>query len=288
MAARAPTPQDEVEVINAPKSFFGDLYHELLRTSWRFILLAIALLFLITNTMFAFGYLIFGGVANAQPGSFRDAFFFSVQTLGTIGYGSMHPLSTAANVLVTLESIAAVIVTALSTGLVFAKFSMPTARVEFSQHVTIFRMDGKPTLGFRVANRRGNWVVEATVRVVVIRTEKTLEGTWLYRMYDLALSRDRSPAMGRSWTITHTLAPGSPLYQVSPEMLKRDEIEIVATLVGIDGDTSQTIHARHRWVEQDIRFGVRHADMLRELPDGRVQADFSRFHDLVPAPRHNE
>src|SRR5438105_1938992 len=141
-----------IQVVNAPRpTLFGDLYHALLRAPWWGTLLAIAALFLVTNTAFAVAYLFTGGVANARPGSFADAFFFSVQTLATVGYGTMYPASAAANVLVTAESIAAVMVTALSTGLVFAKFSTPTARLTFLQHVTVSRMDGAPTLTFRIA-----------------------------------------------------------------------------------------------------------------------------------------
>ena len=274
-----------VQVINAPSSFFGDLYHALLRAPWWLTLLSIAALFLATNTAFALGYVVAGGIANARDGSFADAFFFSVQTLGTIGYGAMYPVSRAANVLVTAESIAALLVTALSTGLVFAKFSVPTARLDFSRRATVSHMDGEPTLAFRIANVRGNYVVEAQVRVVLVRREPTREGVAMYRMRDLTLVRDRSPALGRSWTVLHKIAPESPLYGATTASLTADESELIVTVVGIDGTSNQTIHARHVYdCEKDLEFGARPADLLTPLGGGRLQLDLSKFHETEPAP----
>ena len=273
--------QSEVEVVNAPSSAIGDLYHQLLRASWAGVIGVIAALFLGANVVFALGFLAIGGIANAHPGSFADAFFFSVQTMGTIGYGTMYPVSRAANLLVTAESIASLIITALATGLVFSKFSMPIARIEFTRQLTIFTMDGQQTLAFRLANQRGNFIVEAQVRVSILRSEKTKEGLSLYRMHDLKLARDRSPAVGRSWMVLHPITPDSPLHGATPASLKAEEMEFVASVVGIDGTSMQTLHARHRWQDADVRFGERHADMLTELPDGRVQLDYAKFHDLV-------
>ena len=275
--------QDEVRIVNAPSFGIADAYHHLLRASWKGMIVAIVALYLATNVLFAVGYLLVGGVANMPRGSFVDAFFFSAQTLGTIGYGFMYPVSWEANLLVTAESIASVIIVALATGLVFSKFSMPTARIEFTRQVTIFKMDGTPTLAFRVANQRGNYIVEAQMRVSILRTERTKEGVLLYRMHDLRLARDRSPAMGRSWTILHPIAPDSPLFGASPEMLQQQEIEIVATVVGIDGTSMQTLHARNRWTDQDIVFDKRHVDMLSESPDGTFELDYGKFHALVDA-----
>jgi inward rectifier potassium channel len=282
MTTRQP-PEEEIEVVNAPKSFFGDLYHELLRSPWWATLLFIASLFLATNVVFATVYYFVGGIEKVRPGSYEDAFFFSVQTLATIGYGAMYPVTRAAHVVVTFESLAATIFVALSTGLVFSKFAMPTARIDFTDVITVSRVDGIPTLAFRVANRRGNFVMEATVRVSMFRTETTAEGVKMYRMYDLPLVRERTPALGRSWTVMHQIGPASLLNGATLQSMKRDEIEFVATVVGIDGDTMQTVHARHRWLEGSVRFGVRHADMLTELPDGRIRLDFSKFNDLVTA-----
>ena len=160
-------------------------------------------------------------------------------------------------------------------------FRSPIARIEFTRQLTIFTMDGQQTLAFRLANQRGNFIVEAQVRVSILRSEKTKEGLSLYRMHDLKLARDRSPAVGRSWMVLHPITQGSPLHGATPASLKAEEMEFVASVVGIDGTSMQTLHARHRWQDTDVRFGERHADMLTELPDGRVQLDYAKFHDLV-------
>ena len=274
---------NSVEIINAPSNLMGDLYHQLLRARWGATAAAIIGIFLVTNVFFALLFLAAGGVANARPGSFWDAFFFSVQTLGTIGYGTMYPATTLAHAIVTAESLAALAVSAIATGLVFAKFSMPTARLAFSRQATVFTMDGALTLAFRVANERGNYVVEAQIRVSLVRTERTPEGLAFYKMYDLQLVRDRSPALGRSWTVLHKINQASPLLGATSETLLRDEVEIIVTILGIDGTSGQNIHGRHTYDGADVRFGKRHVDLLTPLPGGRLQLDYAKFHDLTDA-----
>jgi len=238
---------------------------------------------LAVNVLFAIVYLFTGGIANARPGSFADAFFFSVQTLGTAGYGWMYPQSRAANVAVTAESIASIVVVALATGIVFTKFSIPVARLEFARNVVVYLQDGVRTLAIRLANRRGNFIVEAQVRVTFIRGEKTIEGIFFYRLYDLPLVRDRSSAVGRSWLILHRIEKGSPFEQLTAESVRSADVELSIAINGIDGTTHQTLHARHRYLPEDFRFGERFADMLSFRPDGRLQLDYAKLHDTVPA-----
>jgi len=286
MATSPALPQDDsgIDVVHAPRDVVGDLYHELLGAPWSLTLLFIAATLLALNVVFALMYLVTGGIANARHGSFADAFFFSVQTLGTIGYGAMYPQSGAAHLVVTAESIVALVAVALATGIVFTKFSMPVARLEFSRNIVIYLQDGVRTLGIRVANRRRNFIVEARVRVTFIRAETTKEGVFLYRMYDLDLVRDRSSAMGRSWTILHRMDGKSPLRDATEESMRGADIEIQVAVIGFDGTTFQTVHARRRYLPEEFRFGVRFADMLSQKPDGRLQLDYARLHDTVPAP----
>jgi inward rectifier potassium channel len=271
-----------VTVVGAPATTLRDFYHLFLRSRWAVALLAIVGAYLALNAVFAVGYYALGGIANAAPGSFFDAFCFSVQTMGTVGYGAMYPSSRAANIIVIAESVTSLIVTAVATGLVFAKFSRSTARVAFSEHAVIGPMDGVPTLMLRVGNERGNAILEATIRVSIIRTEKTKEGATFFRMYDLRLTRDRSPAMARSWNVLHPIVPDSPLFGATPESAKRDEIELVATLVGVDDTSLQPVHARKRYSESEIIWGARHADVLSEDAQGNLILDIRRFHDVVP------
>jgi inward rectifier potassium channel len=271
----------DVEIVGARPTPFSDLYLELLRAPWWVDLLCLSGLFLLLNLLFALGYLAVGGIAGARPGSLADHFFFSVQTMGTIGYGVMHPLSASAEALVTCEVIVGVSLVALASGILFAKFSVPQARMQFAEWATISPFDGVPTLMFRVGNERASQIIEAHVRVVLMRTERTAEDVVYYRLRDLTLERERSPALARSWTVMHRIDESSPLYGATPETLARDEVELMLTVVGIDETSAQNVHARFTYGHQQIQWGARHADMLAELDDGRLQLDVREFHRVV-------
>lgn len=285
MSRKPPESENDagIDVVHAPHDLIGDLYHVLLRAPWSLTMAIIAGLVLAVNLFFAFVFLWTGGVAGVRPGSFRDAFFFSVQTSGTIGYGAMYPVSTAAHLAVTLESIAGLVVAAVATGLVFSKFSIPQARLEFARHAVVFLYDGVPTFAVRLANIRGNYIVEAQVRVTLTRAEVTKEGVPFYRMYDLRLFRDRSPALGRSWQVLHPIGDDSPLAGATEEQLRAQDMEIIVSVTGIDGTSSQMIHGRHTYAADRIRFGFRYADMLLPKGDGRLELDYAKLHELTPA-----
>lgn len=278
---RAPDP-DEIEVTGAPRTPFSDFYYQVLRAPLWLDLLGVSAVFLAINFLFALGYLAVGGVAGADPGSLADHFFFSVQTMGTIGYGVMHPLTPAAETLVTCEVIVGLTLVALGSGMLFAKFSVPRARMQFAEWATISPFDGIPTLMFRLGNQRASQIIEATVRVVLIRTERTAEGVVYYRMRDLRLERERSPMLSRSWTVMHRIDETSPLYGAGPETLAADEVELTLTVVGLDEASAQNLHARHTYDHRRVRWGARHADMLSERPDGGLRLDMRQFHCVVP------
>ena len=283
MARTVPDDDTGIDVVNAPHDVFGDFYHSLLRAPWWVTLVVIAAMVLAVNFVFALIFLWTGGVAGAQQGSFRDAFFFSVQTAGTIGYGAMYPTSTAAHLAVTVESIAGLVVAAVATGLVFSKFSIPQARLEFAREACLYRYDGLPTLAVRLSNTRGNYILEAQVRVTLTRAERTKEGVPFYRMYDLHLFRDRSPALGRSWQVMHPIKPTSPLHGLAEATVRAMDLELIVTVTGIDGTSSQTVHGRHRYLPEALRFGFRYADMLRNKRDGRLELDFAKLHEITKA-----
>lgn len=273
----------EIKVVGAPRVFFGDWYHALLRVPWSALIGVISGAVLAINAIFALLYLQVGGVANARPGSFADAFYFSAQTMGTIGYGAMFPQSSGANAVMVAESVVSLIVTALATGLVFAKFARPLGRVAFSRYAVVSPMDGVPTLMIRVGNERGNTIVEATVHVTLTRTVKTKEGTTFYKLVDLKLTRDRSPAVARSWTILHPIEGDSPILGLTPQKCTMEDVELMVTLAGTDDTSYQPVHARHTYEHQDILWGYRHADVLSETPDGNIMLDVRRFHEVVPS-----
>jgi inward rectifier potassium channel len=276
-----------IEVVGSRSVTFRDLYHFLLGASWGRVIGAVVALFIAANALFALAYIITDGIAGARPNSFWDAFFFSVQTMGTIGYGTMSPKNFAGNVLVTLEAVVGLLGLAMATGLIFAKFSKPSARVLFSRVAVISQREGVPTLMLRVANERSNHVVEAQIRAALLRTEVTAEGERVRRIHDLQLVRSQSPVFVLSWTVLHQIKPGSPLFGATAETLAQQEAEIVVTLTGIDETLSQTIHARFSYVADEIRWKARFADIFVTTPDGRRRLDYSKFHDVIeeaPSP----
>ena len=269
-------------VVGARAHPLRDAYHLLLRMRWPWALGIIAALYLFLNGLFALAYYFAGGIVGTGEHPLRDAFFFSVQTMGTIGYGAMYPSSTVAHALVVAESVVGLISTALVTGIVFARFSQSTSAIVFSERVAIGPMNGIPTLMFRVGNDRANGIAEATIRVVMIRTEHTREGMTFYRMSDLPLTRERSPLLSRSWTVMHQMDERSPLFGATTAMFERDEVEISVSVIGTDDTSMQLVHGRTRYVASEVVWGARLGDVLSELPDGRIQLDVRRFDELVP------
>jgi inward rectifier potassium channel len=273
-----------LEVVGAPRVGLGDLYHALLRSSWLTLFLVVAGAFLLINAGFGLAYYVVGGVTNARPDSFLDHFFFSVHTFGTIGYGSMYPQTPAAEALMTFEALISLFTTAVVTGLAFSKFARPTARVLWSKRVCVADLDGVPTLFIRVANARMNHIVEASMRVVMLRTEVSKEGERFRRMFDMPLARTTSPSFIMSWTVLHPITPSSPLYGMTPQKLKDQQAEIVMTLTGLDETLGQTIHARNSVAPSDVVFAARLADILgSRTPEGKVIVDYTRFHETMSA-----
>jgi inward rectifier potassium channel len=209
-----------------------------------------------------------------------DMFFFSVQTMATIGYGKMVPATMFSNILVSIEALTALLALALVTGLVFAKFSRPTARVRFSCYVVIGPRDGALSLMIRMANMRANRIVEANIHAVFIRQETTIEGESIRRIYDLPMTRNRSAMFVLSWTAVHRIVEGSPFFGETRESLAKCEPEIVVSITGLDETFSQTIHARHTYGLDEIIWGARFADVLTLHPDGSRSVDYTRFDDI--------
>jgi inward rectifier potassium channel len=263
-----------------------DLYHHLLIAPWPRLFGLLTALYLTANALFALAYLATpDSIANARPGSFVDAFFFSVQTMATIGYGQMVPRTLWANVLVTIEALFGLLGVAMVTGLMFAKFSRPTARVLFSRRAIVAPLDGTTSLMFRMANARGNTIVEAQVHVVLVRNEVTAEGQPMRRFHDLELARRQTALFALSWTAIHPITERSPLRGATPAMLDAVDAEIVVSLLGFDEHFSQTVHARHRYRASDIAWGARFVDILPTRERGALRLDYTHFHDVVPVAR---
>jgi inward rectifier potassium channel len=261
---------------------FGDLYHRAMRISWPKFFAGSATVFLILNSCFALLYVCGDNpIANTRPGSFVDLFFFSVETLATVGFGDMHPQTIYAHVVATVEIFTGMSFLAVMTGLIFARFSRPRARLVFAHNPVVNQHDGQPTLMIRVANARANMISDAAAQLWLVRTERSAEGTTLRRFHRLALHRQENPMFFLSWTLLHTIEPSSPVFGQSAEDLAASEATLVLVLSGLDENAVQELRARRNYSTSLIRWGYRYADILKADDMGQVSINYSAFHDVV-------
>ncbi len=269
-------------VVGRDRSPFTDIYHRMLALPLLGILALMGAGFLVLNLIFAGLYLADpGGIAALAPGDFWSAFFFSVETFGTIGYGHWYPQSSNANLLMTAETFVGLVYVAVTTGLVFARVSRPVSRVTFSQVAVIHDFEGIPTLMFRAANRRANNILEAEVMVSLARDAETSEGIQFRRFEELQVLRSRTPLFALSWTILHPIDGKSPLRGATHQSLTDTHAEIIVVLSGTDDRYAQRVHARHSYDASEVLWDKRFADILSFGEDGRRKVDYGRFHDVV-------
>jgi inward rectifier potassium channel len=274
---------DRVVAIGLRDPWLGDLYHHLLTLPWSTFLLGLSGVYLGLNVLFALLYLLGeGAIANARPGAFVDAFFFSVETLSTIGYGQMSPATLYGNIVMTVEAMFGLGLIAVAAGLMFARFSRPTARVMFSKVAVVTEHNGVPTLSLRLANERRNQILEAQVSLALVRDEHTTEGEWIRRFYDLQLARQRSSIFAMTFTVMHPIDTTSPLWNETPSSLTAQGAEIVVTVTGLDETLLQPVHARTSYLAHEILWGHRFTDVFTQTEDGRLAIDYRRFHDAEP------
>ena len=268
----------------APSRLRRDLYSYLMEGSWLRLFVVLLFLYLTANLLFAGLYSMEpGSIEGAADASFTDAFFFSVQTMSTIGYGAMSPGNFWGDVIVTVEAAVGILGVAVATGVMFAKASRPSTSVLFSEPLVVSPMHGVPTLRFRVGNARGNEVVEGQISVTAVMIHVTPEGQHLRKLVDLPLVRARTPMFALSWTVMHPIDERSPLSGCPLHDLHARVFSIVVSFTGYDGTLAQTIHARHVYYPEDVRIGQRFVDVISELEDGRLLIDFTRFHETEPA-----
>lgn len=240
-------------------------YHVLLTMPWlRFMLLGVAS-YLLANAVFALLYVACGpnALTSTVPGMihhpFWRAFFFSVETLSTIGYGNIVPISVAANIVVTFEALAGLMGFAIATGLVFARFSRPTANVLFSSHAVVAPYHGMQALEFRVANARSNELIEVSAKVIISRFEDA-DGMKTRRYYPLPLERDSVVFLPLTWTVVHPIDEQSPLRGETLESLRNSNTEVLVLLKAFDETFSTIVQTRTSYTYEDVVFGARFAD----------------------------
>jgi len=248
--------------------------------SWPVFFASAALVFIALNGTFALVFLLgHEPIANVPTGSFMDLFYFSIETLATVGYGDMHPQTHFGHVVATAEIFIGMSLLAVMTGLIFARFSRPNARLLFARNPVVSNHEGVPTLMIRFANERHNVIGNATARLWLLRNEVSAEGGTFRRFSELPLVRSEHPALALSWTLYHVLDETSPLHGMTADDLGAAKVSLVVVVSGYDVVAAQTVHARQSYDHPDIRFGHRYADILDTSDDGRLRIDYGRFHD---------
>ena len=266
--------------LNATRTDWRDAYHWTLALNWPRFALLVTSVFLVLNLIFALAYFAGGAcIAELPPYSFAGAFFFSVETLATVGYGHMHPATTYGHMVVTLELMTGMFWTAVITGLIFVRFSRPMARILFSECMAVAPVNGVPTLVLRVANLRHQPLADAKFRVVMHRDETTLEGETMRRFYDLKLQVENVIMFPAVLTLRHTMDEGSPMHGATPTSLNAGDTRFMASVVCTDTVINAPLHTHQGYLAGDVRFGERFVEVYTDSADGKLFVDYGLFHD---------
>jgi inward rectifier potassium channel len=262
------------------------LYHWLLVISWSRLLVFLTVSYVAFNALFAGAFLLCGPDAlQSASGSFADhpfyrAFFFSVDTFATIGYGNIIPVGVAANTLVTIEALVNILAIALATGVIFSRFSRPSARIVYSRNAIVAPYREKTALEFRIANGRTSQLIEVQIQVILTKLEQ-VNGISIRKFYDLDLERQRVVFFTLSWTVVHPIDPSSPIWGLTKKDLLDADAEVLILLTGTDETLSQTVHSRSSYKADEIVWGAKFANMfLRSEAAGIIGMNLNRIHDI--------
>ncbi|MUG79122.1 ATP-sensitive potassium channel protein [Bombella sp. ESL0380] len=281
--------QDNVlNIVTRRKSkgrLLGDMYHNCLTMGWLSFFATMTAAYLLLNLLFSVGfYLVPHGLSNVHSGNFWGDFFFSAQTLSTVGYGYIYPQSPAANALATFEMLVGVISTAIITGLVFARFSRPQARVLFSSIVTIFQEGENLKLNFRLGNLRNTPLMNTSVEAILARTRCDENGHTSLQLEILPLVYNHFPVFPVSLSFTHHITESSPLHGLDKATLEEQQARIFLIFNATDPVSAQDVFAHHTYMAQDMLYGARFVSLLRASGQGLMEVDFSLFHTTSPDP----
>lgn len=269
--------------LNTARYDWRDTYHLILTLSWPQFGAVISCGYLLINLTFACLYVLGGRcVAELPPGSFMDAFFFSVETLATVGYGHMYPDSLYGHCIATLEIVVGMFGMAVITGIIFVRFARPTARVLFTNRAVIAPFNGIPTLMLRVANLRHHVMAEAEFRLMLIRTEPTQEATNVRHFHHLKLEFEHLIAFPAALTLRHPIDQSSPLYGMHAEDLQRTDSRLVVSIVCIDTVIQAPVQSAQDYTPKEVLWDRRFVEIYQEEANGRLTVDYGKFHDTEP------
>jgi inward rectifier potassium channel len=271
----------EIETLGLQAGFWTDLYHRSMTVYWPVFFASAALVFVLLNAVFACLYAL-GAEPIANAGhNVLQLFYFSIETLATVGYGDMHPQTEYGHTVATVEIFTGMCFLAVMTGLIFARFSRPRARFVFANSVVVTNHEGQPTLMVRLANARHNSISRANARLWILRLEVTKENEQLRRFYELKLDRAEHPMFMLSWTLFHIIDKESPLFGATGVDLADADAFLVLNVGGLDDSSAQQLYARHIYSWQDIRWQHRYRDISGVSATGRFLLDYTKFHDVV-------
>jgi inward rectifier potassium channel len=273
--------QREIFTQGLSREVWHDLFHHFMTVSWPRLFATLASFFLVFDILFGFlYYLVPGCIANLNPPGFAGAFFFSVETLATVGYGDMHPQTLYGHSVAMAEIFVGLMSLALITGIMFARFSRPRARFLFTKNLVVRPIEGKRTLLIRAANQRQNVVQDASAQLRMLRDEVTAEGFRIRRVLDLPLVRSQHPMFFLGWTVMHLIDHASPLKAETAESLRKSRTTFVLSISGTDETTGQVLMARAEYSSDDIRWNATFSDILEEADDGTLHLDYGKFNDV--------
>ena len=266
-----------------PSNVLRDLFHHFMTVGWPRLFVTLAAFFLGFDLLFGLLYhLAPGCIANLNPPGFAGAFFFSVETFATVGYGDMHPQTLYGHLVAMVELFAGVMSLALITGIMFARFSRPQARFLFTRNAVVRPIDGKTTFVVRAANERQNIVQDASAQLRLLYDDTTLEGMGIRRIVDLPLVRSQHPSFALGWTLMHVIDDASPLRSETTQSLREKDASIILSVSGTDDTTGQVLSARTEYTSEDIHWNAAFLDLLEEAADGTLNVDYSRFDQVEP------
>jgi len=262
--------------------FWRDLYYYALAIRWPFFWVSIAIVFLLLNSAFALLFMLGKSpIANQYPAGFAGAFFFSVETLSTVGYGDMHPQTVYGHLVATLDIFVGMCSIALTTGLIFARFSRPKSRLVFARFPVIATQYAHTTLAVRVANERYDMITDVKAKMWMIYRDVSIDGTIVPRLHELPLELDHYPVLMLYWTIVHAIDESSPLHGKTAEALMAMNIIFMLNVEGFDSTMAQTVSNSHTWSGEDILWQQRYVDSIKE-EQGVSYVDGSHFDKTEP------
>jgi inward rectifier potassium channel len=272
--------QVEFVKVNTDAWKWRDVYRWLLSLRWPQFAAFVGALYIGLNVLFAILYsLQQNSIAGRTTHWFLDCFFFSVQTLATVGYGHMYPQTLYGHIVSTVEIMTGIFLIAVMTGLIFVRFSRPIARVAFSNSIVIGPLNGKPTLMVRIGNENQHSMVEAEFRIMFSRDQQLVEGGDFRYFYDLKLHFDRLTVFPAALTLRHVIDEQSPLYGATLESLEAGRALFFVSVVGIDPVIAAAVQTQKDYTWRDIRFGHRFVEIYSQHGNGKLTVDYGRIHD---------